>query len=332
MKTGSLMVVGSGIKSVGQLTLEAQGWITRADRVLYGVGDPVTTRWIRQANANCEDLFSLYGEDKRRATTYKEMAARILAPVRAGLDVCAVFYGHPGVIVDPSHLAIKLARQEGYRAGMLPAVSALDCLFADLGIDPGRGGCQTFEATDFLLYRRRLCTDNHVILWQIDVVGDPGFARLGHDARNLPILVDALQQVYGHEYEVVHYRAARYPMYGPCIDRLPLSRLTPAMVATQSTLYIPPKDAAPIDQEMAARLGFGGGTRSPDDGAHMDRPHPTRDAVETGRLADFITALSQDPLLLARYRRDPRTTIAWYGGLTQAESDALLSDRSRAIL
>jgi hypothetical protein len=33
---------------------------------------------------------------------------------------------------------------------MLPGISAEDCLFADLGIDPGIYGCQSYEATDFL--------------------------------------------------------------------------------------------------------------------------------------------------------------------------------------
>src|SRR2546429_6584747 len=47
----------------------------------------------------------------------------------------------------------RQAREEGFEAEMLPAVSAEDCLFADLGVDPGDEGCQSFEATSFLLFR-----------------------------------------------------------------------------------------------------------------------------------------------------------------------------------
>src|SRR5437773_2103233 len=73
---------------------------------------------------------------KPRRETYAEMVEELLAPVRAGHNVCAAFYGHPGVFVNPGHEAIRRARAEGFPARMLPAVSALDCLVADLGIDP----------------------------------------------------------------------------------------------------------------------------------------------------------------------------------------------------
>ncbi len=33
-------------------------------------------------------------------------------------------------------------------------------------IDPGTCGCHSFEATDFLLYRREYDSSSHLILWQ----------------------------------------------------------------------------------------------------------------------------------------------------------------------
>ena len=45
--------------------------------------------------------------------------------------------------------------REGFNAQMLAGISAEDCLFADLGLDPGKNGCQSFEATDFLIRRRQ---------------------------------------------------------------------------------------------------------------------------------------------------------------------------------
>ena len=65
----------------------------------------------------------------------------MLQEVRLGKVVVGVFYGHPGIFVAPSHRAISIARAEGYEAKMLPAVSAEDSLYADLGVDPSRCGC-----------------------------------------------------------------------------------------------------------------------------------------------------------------------------------------------
>jgi precorrin-2 methylase len=63
-----------------------------------------------------------------------------MTAVREGLNVCAAFYGHPGVFVYASHQSIRLARAEGFEAQMLPGISAEDCVFADLGIDPENMG------------------------------------------------------------------------------------------------------------------------------------------------------------------------------------------------
>ena len=54
---------------------------------------------------------------------------------------------------------------------MLPGISAEDCLFADLGVDPAEAGCQSYEATRFLERRPAIEPRAALILWQIGVVG-----------------------------------------------------------------------------------------------------------------------------------------------------------------
>src|SRR2546428_900577 len=100
------------------------------------------------------------------------MADRIVSAVQSGLDVCAAFYGHPGVFVDASHEAIRRTRRAGLPARMLPGISAEACLVADLGMDPAANGCQSFETTDFLLSRRKFDPSSALILWQVGVLGE----------------------------------------------------------------------------------------------------------------------------------------------------------------
>src|SRR5262249_46279816 len=52
MERGSLIVVGTGIRTVGQLTLEAIAWIKESDVVLYLVADPIAEEVIRHLNPN----------------------------------------------------------------------------------------------------------------------------------------------------------------------------------------------------------------------------------------------------------------------------------------
>ncbi|WP_052494267.1 SAM-dependent methyltransferase [Nitrosospira sp. NpAV] len=351
MKQGSLIVVGSGIKSVGHLTIETQGWIKYSDVVLYCVADPATEIWIKENSRYSIDLYQFYGNDKRRLDTYHDMADEMLKYVRRGKDVCGVFYGHPGVFVYPSHRAVQIARSEGYKAAILPAISALDCLYADVGVDPSSKGSQTVEATDLLLRKRRLNTDGHVVVWQIGCVGDLGFNFAGYDNRNLNILVDYLESYYDKDHEVVHYQGSQYPMCPSVVERMPLGALRKANVTGISTLYIPPQDEIETDIEMARSLGLvikkpkpaaetTENQPKPAVAAKADEKKPPQPATNGSRyfpspehsgLATFISYVSENPLILAEFNRNPELTAAIHANLTIPERDALLSRHSGRI-
>lgn len=255
-KRPSLVVVGTGIKLIAQVTPEAHAAITRADKVLYLVADPATARWIERLNPTAESIYRFYRPGKRRLPAYERMVERILECLREGQKVCAAFYGHPGVFAYPPHEAIRRARQEGFEARMLPGVSSEDCLFADLGVDPSRSGCQSFEATDFLIRRRKFDTTSSLILWQIGTVGNLTLQTELCDRKNLCVLTDYLEGFYGQEHEVQIYEAATLPVLRPAVDRLPLHSLRDAPVMPISTLYVPPKGCAELDGGMMQRLGL----------------------------------------------------------------------------
>src|SRR6185436_7848617 len=137
---------------------------------------------------------------------------------------------------------------------------ALDCLCADLGVDPCHPGMQTHEATDMLVRSRRPDTSLHVVLWQVGLIGEMGFRRQGYINRNFSLLVEYLQHSYGEHYEVTHYVASRYPTIPPLIERYRLSELhdpaIQARITGLSTFYIPPRDATAADRDMVERLGL----------------------------------------------------------------------------
>ena len=119
------------------------------------------------------------------------------AYAKKGERVVAAFYGHPGVFVAPSHLAIAGARKEGFEARMLPGISAEDCLFADVGFDPGERGCQSFEATDFLLRKRVFDVTSPLVLWQVGVIGVRDYQKSDlWGPRGLEVLVRRLLEFY----------------------------------------------------------------------------------------------------------------------------------------
>jgi uncharacterized protein YabN with tetrapyrrole methylase and pyrophosphatase domain len=254
MPPGSLTVVGTGIR-LSQLSIEARGAIECADKLLFLVGDYVTAAWLTSVNPNAESLDTFYRPGKLRFASYTEMVERILSCVREGLNVCVALYGHPGVFAYPTHEAVRRARLEGYRAKMQPGISAEDCLFADLGIDPATDGCQSFEATDFLICQQRFNPWVPLILWQIGVTGDLR-RTCEHNPKGLRILVDFLLQHYDSTHEVIVYQAAQYVACEPNIQRVALERVPDVALKAFSTLFVPAKGPAVPDREMVERLGI----------------------------------------------------------------------------
>jgi hypothetical protein len=252
-RRGSLVVVGTGITGIGQVTLEAAAAIERAERLFYLVVDPVTEAWIRERNPAATSLADLYEERKPRRRTYMEMADRLVTSVKSGMKVCAAFYGHPGVLVEPSHAAIRRLRRQGYAARMLPGVSADACLVADLGMNPGDRGLQSFEATEFLLSRRRFDPTSELILWQVGVLGDVGSRQGAAVARpdRLLTLTKVLRRHYPPDHRVILYYAPTFPTNPPRIQRLSLDKLPKAKVSPLALLYVPALPAGrPFDRRI----------------------------------------------------------------------------------
>ncbi|WP_153506626.1 SAM-dependent methyltransferase [Cumulibacter manganitolerans] len=240
---GTLTVIGTGIRTTGQLTVETIAWMRTAEELLYLVADPISERLITTLNPKALSLRGYYGENSARIDSYEAMVEHILSCVRAGKRTVAAFYGHPGVFAYPSHESIRRARMDGYTAIMLPGVSAEDCLYADLGIDPCVSGTQIYEATDFLVHERTIDTSSQLILWQVGVVGDLTYKLNGYDLRGFPLLVQRLAEFYPLTQEVTVYEAAVFLGFAPRIQRLQLGQLTADYVNASTTMYIPPARA-----------------------------------------------------------------------------------------
>jgi hypothetical protein len=249
-RSGSLVCVGIGMTLGSHITPLARSYIGNADVVFSGTSDGVIELWLAKMHPDVRSLQSLYREGKPRSETYQQMVDTMLTEVRAGKRVCGAFYGHPGVFAFPTHKAIELARREGYFAHMEPGVSAEDCLYADLGIDPGQYGCQHYEASQYMLYRRRIDASAYLVLWQVGVAGDRSLARFATGAAYRQVLVDVLARDYDLGHEVILYKAVTLPMHQPRIERLLLRDLPAANVDTHVTLVIPPGSSLQADQTV----------------------------------------------------------------------------------
>ena len=209
MQTGSLVCVGTGMTLGSHISPLSRSYIEQADVVFVLVADGITEKWIEQMNADVRSLQPYYLEGKSRMITYREMVAALLAEVKAGKKVVGAFYGHPGVFAWVPHNAIKQARELGFKAHMEPGISAEDCLYADLGIDPGTYGCQHYEASNLMFYQRTIDTAAYLILWQVAVAGDRSLSKFDASSSYLKVLVELLYENYPAAHDVILYEAVR---------------------------------------------------------------------------------------------------------------------------
>jgi Tetrapyrrole (Corrin/Porphyrin) Methylases len=255
LRRGSLTVAGTGIRPGLQTTQETRDRIRRADKVLFALAENAPIEWLRELNPSAESMAHLYWPGRPYLDVYADMVATILTWVRHDLDVCAVSYGHPGVLDQSSREAVRRAGAEGYETRFLPGISTLDCLFADLELDPGVEGCQMFDATDFLVNGRRPDVAVPLILFQISLIGVTR-ATSEVNRNGLRILAERISHSYGAEHEVVIYEATPFPVGHATVERGPVSQLAEAGVTGMSSLFVPPAAGASRDLEMANRLGL----------------------------------------------------------------------------
>lgn len=238
---GSVVFVGTGFSLIVQTTREAQTEIERADKLFYLVSDPAQAVWFHERNGAAESLAYHYEEGKPRIESYEAMVAQIVSHVMRGERVCVALYGHPGVGCDPTHMVMRRAATDGFRARILPGISSDACLYADLHVDPMEAGVQAYEASLFLYRRPRFDVRAALLLWQIGFIGEPSIKFSGQVNRpGLRALVHFLRRHYPPSHRVAIYEASWYPICPPRILWVPLSKAAASVPNAAATLYVPP--------------------------------------------------------------------------------------------
>lgn len=255
-KDRSLVIVGTGIKFYSHLTSEAITHIKSADIVLYSLNEPLMQEWVKTNSNNAVSLDEVIVQSNLRKDTYADMTDYIVNSVQQKQHVCVVFYGHPTVFAQAALDAARKVKNDGYLAKILPGISAEDCLYADLFIDPGSCGCISYEATDMILRQRVIDPASHVIVWQPGMTGN-----LSHLQRDnlgaINLLQEYLMKYYGPSQDVISYEAALYPHAEAKIEKLHLYNLKNVKLTNLTTLYIPPMLQRKTNQDALMKLEIG---------------------------------------------------------------------------
>lgn len=229
-------IAGLGMR-VGQVLPETIEILSASRKIFYLSHAPGVAELLGNCCNDVLDMRDFYINDVDRLSTYKRIAATVFDAAMQEPPVTFAVYGHPLVLSVPSKILLSLGPELGLSVRALPAVSSLDCLQADLGVDLVADGVQMHEATDLLLYRRRLLPEVATILWQVGVMDVRGERAL---AERLTHLRDWVCRYYPPDHAAVAVSSSVDATSGVEQFRFPLREL-PDMAAyfhLGTTLYI----------------------------------------------------------------------------------------------
>lgn len=250
-------VAGLGLQTVAQLTREVEAAIRSSREVLYLDAGVATRTVLETLCPRVTSLYDSYVQGGPRVSAYEHMAALVIDAALDHPPVTFAIHGHPLVAVHPSFLVMQLADLLDLRVSVLPGISAIDTILADLRLDPVVNGIQMYEATDLLLRRRPLQPDVPAIIWQIG----PLETSLHSMAVSLPErfsrFINYLRQFYPPRHEVVAIYCSPHPIMPPATFRFALEdmgKYAPEIHAGFS-LYVPPAVSRPIqDYDLLPKL------------------------------------------------------------------------------
>lgn len=336
---GRLTIIGTGITALAQMSPQAVSYIEQADIVFYHATNGVTAAQIRQLSRESVDLYEYYDEDKRRKTTYVQMSELMLREVRKGRLVVGAFHGHPGFFVFPARRALAIAAAEGFQTAMIPAISAPDCMFADLRVDPGRFGCQILMASRVFSADVIVATTGHVVFLQVSAVGDRRFSYSGYKDNKLGLFFERLIEIYGEDQDAVYYMAAVFPGVEPEIRVRQLKEYRDEAVqrAIQAgMLYLPPKGLPFASLITAQAFTNDTAYAAFERNAIADLERHQTPARFTPRMAspalfEAIAEITANADAMDEYRSSPEDFADRFPGLSQLEREALRSRNPGAL-
>ncbi len=234
-----LWILGIGIRGMQQITLETLEVLERCRRVLHLTHQH---REMKRLNPNVVDLEPFYWTAAERDSVYEDLVELVLDEVENGPEVALVSYGHPMIYDDVTLDLVRLCRRRGFRCRVLPAVSCLDSLAIDLGIDYGYG-LQVYEATQLVEEEYVMNPALHTLIMQLGVFGTSRITdRVPNRPGRFTPLVEFLERFYPSDHPATIAFSDDGSMSGPKVVKTRISRLDShrRSIFPGVTLYLPP--------------------------------------------------------------------------------------------
>lgn len=236
-----LYLVGLGIWGLHQLTREAEDILRHTRKVFH------LTACHKELVELCESGEVInnaehYWVGDRARNVYKTLISKIIGEVEKGPGVANVIYGHPLFYDDINTGLIRWAKENNRSYHVVPGISCLDTLSADLELDFSPG-LQVHEAQHMVYNQHPLNPKLKVVVMQVGSFGAHITNRElpSDEARFMP-LQEHLLKFYPPNHEVTVVFSDRGDSWKQVLSTFAVASLAEnnEKMFRGTTMYIPP--------------------------------------------------------------------------------------------
>jgi Tetrapyrrole (Corrin/Porphyrin) Methylases len=237
-----LYLLGAGVAFPEHLTVQTIEILTSCARICTNLPDSRLSTLPDDLRQKCISLWPLYQDGRLRQDNYRDVTEAVLGEVESTRPGAWLTPGHPMIFDSVSKALLAAADTRKWSVAIVPAISSLDTLLAEVAYDPA-SGLAVHDATGLVRRRLPLAKSVALVLLQISVfMSDRAHISLGRGGPGLGPLRDHLVKYFPATHRCAVVRSSAILTEQPSIIWSRLSDLAsiPADSLAGASLFVPP--------------------------------------------------------------------------------------------
>lgn len=235
-----LYLVGAGVSFPDHLTLQTIEILTACKKIYTNLPASDLEALPLNLRTKCLSVWSLYQENRAREENYNDIAQAVLDGAADSRPCAWMTPGHPMIFDSVTQTLLKAGRTLGWTVLVVPGISSLDTILAEVGYDPA-DGLLVHEATALVFQGLPLLPSFAALLLQPSAFGTSATHYSDEWRADLSPLRDYLLRFYSAEHACAFVRSSSTSGELPAISWQQVGDLTsvPTEALVGSTLFVP---------------------------------------------------------------------------------------------
>jgi uncharacterized protein YabN with tetrapyrrole methylase and pyrophosphatase domain len=241
MKQTDLYLLGAGVTFPDHLTVETIEILSLCVIVCTNLPDFRLGNLPADIREKCISFWPLYQDGRLRRENYRDVIEAVLAQVETARPAAWLTPGHPMVFDSVSQSLIAAAHSREWQLAIVPAISCLDTLLAEVQYDPA-SGLVVHDATGLVRRKIPLLKSVPLVLLQISVfMSDRAHISLEQGRPDLGPLRDYLVRYFSETHQCAVVRSSSSSTDTSHITWIALNDLPslPIDVLAGASLFVP---------------------------------------------------------------------------------------------